>query len=134
MVILKIRHRATFPHRSIIAAAGLNFGVRDGNRCIPCAKSTGLAALRLGYPINGGQRSPGQESAAGSILLVSIGYTIRMNLNYTHRSGISYARCFLWNKAWRPQTASQNIFRKYATRTYLRKCVKKSFDRLVHLG
>ena len=50
-VFFIIRHRATFPHRSIIAAAGLNFGVRDGNRCIPCAKSTGLAALRLVTPM-----------------------------------------------------------------------------------
>lgn len=33
-----------FPLTSIIAAAGLNFGVRDGNQCITCAKSTGLAA------------------------------------------------------------------------------------------
>ena len=41
-----IRHRATFPIKSIIAAAGLNFGVRDGNQCIPHAKSTGMTQLR----------------------------------------------------------------------------------------
>ena len=40
---LLVRHRATFPTRSIIAAAELNFGVRDGNRCILCAKSTGAS-------------------------------------------------------------------------------------------
>ena len=33
--------------KSIIAAAGLNFGVRDGNQCIPRAKSTGLAMLPI---------------------------------------------------------------------------------------
>ena len=37
-----------FPLTSIIAAAGLNFGVRDGNQCIPRAKSTGAGnQLRL---------------------------------------------------------------------------------------
>ena len=45
-----IRHRATFPQRSIIAAAGLNFGVRDGNQCIPYAKSTGQALLAYRKP------------------------------------------------------------------------------------
>jgi hypothetical protein len=32
-----------FPLTSIIAAAGLNGGVRDGNQWIPRAKSTGVA-------------------------------------------------------------------------------------------
>ena len=34
-----------FPLTSIIAAAGLNFGVRDGNQWSPRAKSTGLKVL-----------------------------------------------------------------------------------------
>ena len=39
----KFRRRPTFPHSypcSIIGAAGLNFCVRDGNRCDPCAIAT----------------------------------------------------------------------------------------------
>ena len=39
----KIRRRPTFPHSypcSIIGATGLNFCVRDGNRCDPCAIAT----------------------------------------------------------------------------------------------
>ena len=40
-----IRHRASFPHSSIIAAAGLNFCVRNGNRCFPSAMDTESASL-----------------------------------------------------------------------------------------
>ena len=39
----KFRRRPTFPHSfpcSIIGAAGLNFCVRNGNRCDPCAIAT----------------------------------------------------------------------------------------------
>lgn len=36
-----IRHRAIFPRkRSIVTAARLNFCVRHGNRCFPCAMGT----------------------------------------------------------------------------------------------
>ena len=37
---LIIRHRATFPQCSILADAGLNFCVRDGNRCDPSSMGT----------------------------------------------------------------------------------------------
>lgn len=33
-------HRAIFPQNSIVTAAGLNFCVRDGNRCDPSAMGT----------------------------------------------------------------------------------------------
>lgn len=39
------RHRASFPPKgSIIAAAGLNFCVRNGNRCLPSAMGTEMRA------------------------------------------------------------------------------------------
>ena len=37
---LIIRHRATFPQCSILADAGLNFCVRDENRCDPSSMGT----------------------------------------------------------------------------------------------
>ena len=40
MVYCIIRHRATFPRRSIIAATGLSFCVRNENRRFPSAMST----------------------------------------------------------------------------------------------
>jgi hypothetical protein len=43
-----------FPLSSIIAAAGLNFGVRDGNQCIPRAISTGSAGHTLSRRMSGG--------------------------------------------------------------------------------
>lgn len=35
-----IRHRATFPLGSILADAGLNYCVRNGNRCFPSSMGT----------------------------------------------------------------------------------------------
>ncbi len=40
MALIKIRHRASFPQGSIIAAAGLNCCVRNENRCFPSAMDT----------------------------------------------------------------------------------------------
>lgn len=39
------RHRASFPQSSIIAAAGLNFCVRNENRCFPSAMGTELTVF-----------------------------------------------------------------------------------------
>ena len=44
-----IRHRASFPHSSIIAAEELNFCVRNGNRCFLLAMDTETGRARADH-------------------------------------------------------------------------------------